>query len=308
MSQPKIFVSYSHQDSAFTQHLVSDLQAAGAEVWYDVSGIDHGDFMQRIDEALRQCEWLVLVLTQAAIDSPYVRMEVSAALHRVQQRYMQAVIPVLAEPCSPDSIPALWDVLHRYDATQGYGDALSKLLQAVGLSRTTDLQAASLPPVSAPLTETAANLLAQGRMLNSKLYAHNPDTQRYERMKNNGLLEQVLACFERAVELDPRNLDAWKEQAGILIELERYSDAGKAYEAALGILSPSSKDDAKVLWNEKGRALHHLGRDEEAVAAFEQSIGLRGYNPEAWRGKAEVLRALGREAEARKAERQADKW
>ncbi|HKT36800.1 MAG TPA: toll/interleukin-1 receptor domain-containing protein, partial [Ktedonobacterales bacterium] len=67
MSQPKIFVSYSHQDSAFTQHLVTDLRAAGAEVWYDVSGIDHGDFMQRIDEALRQCEWLVLVLTPAAI-------------------------------------------------------------------------------------------------------------------------------------------------------------------------------------------------------------------------------------------------
>lgn len=306
MSQPKIFVSYSHQDSAFTQHLVSDLRAAGAEVWYDVSGIDHGDFMQRIDEALRQCEWLVLVLTQAAIDSPYVRMEVSAALHRVQQRYMQAVIPVLAEPCLPDSIPALWDVLHRYDATQEYDDALSKLLQAVGLSRTTDLQTASLPPVSAPPSETAADLLAQGRMLNSKLYAHNPDTQRYERMKESAQLEQVLACFKRATDLEPRNLDAWKEQAGILIELERYGDALSVYDTALALLEPGSRNTGN-LWYEKGQALHRLGRDEEAIAAYDEHIRLYRFSPSGWRGKAEALRALGREAEARKAERQADK-
>ncbi|MGO8950176.1 MAG: TIR domain-containing protein [Ktedonobacterales bacterium] len=48
MSEPRIFVSYSHQD--FAQQLVNDLRTAGAAVWYDVSGVGHGDFIDRIDE------------------------------------------------------------------------------------------------------------------------------------------------------------------------------------------------------------------------------------------------------------------
>jgi hypothetical protein len=121
MAAPKVFVSHSHKDDAFTAHLVADLRGVGAEVWVDVSSIDHGDFMQRIDEALRACEWTVVVLTPNAVTSDYVQMEVNASLHRVRQGYMQAVIPVLASACPTNSIPALWDVLHRYDATQDYG-------------------------------------------------------------------------------------------------------------------------------------------------------------------------------------------
>jgi hypothetical protein len=133
MSQPRIFVSYSHEDDAFARRLVNDLQQAGAEVWFDVSGINYGDFIQRLNEALGQCEWLVLVLTPSAVASRFVQMEVNAALLRVEQKYMRAVIPVLAAPCPPNSIPALWDVLHRYDATRGYEAALAGALRAVGL-------------------------------------------------------------------------------------------------------------------------------------------------------------------------------
>ena len=40
MAKPRIFVSYSHQDSAFAQRLVSDLEKTGSRIWYDVSEID----------------------------------------------------------------------------------------------------------------------------------------------------------------------------------------------------------------------------------------------------------------------------
>jgi hypothetical protein len=155
MSQPHVFVSYSHQDDAFTQRLVADLRAAGAEAWFDISGIDYGDFMGRIDEALRQCEWLVLVLSPAAIGSQYVKMEVNAGLHRVQQGKMRAVIPVLAAPCPPDSIPALWDMQHRYDATSDYSVALTGLCRALGLTAPT-----SAPP-TAPAAQPTARVVTQ---------------------------------------------------------------------------------------------------------------------------------------------------
>lgn len=134
-SVPRIFVSHSHKDDTLTKQLVGDLHAAGAEVWVDVAGIRHGNFMQRIDEALQWCNWAVLVLTPNAIVSEYVEEEVYTALHRVKQGYMRAVIPILAAPCAPGSIPPQWDVLHRYDATRGYPMALAQLLIALGLAQ-----------------------------------------------------------------------------------------------------------------------------------------------------------------------------
>lgn len=32
-AQPRVFISHSHQDDTFTGRLVSDLKAAGADVW-----------------------------------------------------------------------------------------------------------------------------------------------------------------------------------------------------------------------------------------------------------------------------------
>ncbi|HEU5438933.1 MAG TPA: TIR domain-containing protein [Ktedonobacterales bacterium] len=130
---PHIFVSHSHRDDAFTSRLVADLRRAGAEVWVDMTGMDPGNFMQRISQALDTHEWMVLVLTPAAIGSQYVQEEVFTALHRVKQGRMHGVIPVLAAPCTSGTVPSLWDALHRYDATRDYDAALQGVLRAMGL-------------------------------------------------------------------------------------------------------------------------------------------------------------------------------
>ncbi len=134
MAQPKIFISYNRKDRDITQRIVSDLNKAGAEVWVDTDGIQSGNFMQAIDQALIKCNWMVLVLSPNALDSKAVVEEVYSALRRVQQGYMKAVIPILVAPCVPGSIPPQWDVLQRYDATQDYAAALAGVVRAVGLS------------------------------------------------------------------------------------------------------------------------------------------------------------------------------
>jgi toxoflavin biosynthesis protein ToxD len=135
MSEPvQIFVSYASPDRAFAERLVADLQAAGAEVWWDVSGIDEGDFLAKINQALQQCQWLVLVLTPNAVASKWVNIEVNAAINRRQQGFMQAVLPVLAAPIQPGTIPPVWDNLHRYDAVANYQGEVGRLLRTLGLS------------------------------------------------------------------------------------------------------------------------------------------------------------------------------
>jgi hypothetical protein len=133
IAAPRVFVSHRHADEAFTTHLVSDLAAAGADVWVDIQGINDGDFLGRINEALSNREWLVLVMSPDALTSKWVTQEVNAALARWQQGFMRGVVPIMARHCNPREIPPLWTTLHRYDATQDYGDALQGLLRTLGL-------------------------------------------------------------------------------------------------------------------------------------------------------------------------------
>lgn len=152
MPQPRIFVSHSHKDENFTQRLLHNLHRAGAEVWVDVNSVSHGNFMERIDEGLARCDWLVLVLTPNSIDSKYVKDEVFAALLQVKQGDMRDVIPMLAAPCAPGTIPPLWNALHRYDATQDYGVALAGVLNAVGLPQNDQLLRAGRRQISRTLS------------------------------------------------------------------------------------------------------------------------------------------------------------
>lgn len=130
---PRVFVSHAHKDDDFTKRFVDNLRAAGATVWVDFVDINAGDFLKRISDGLRQCDWCVLVLTQNALDSTAVEMEVNAALEMVRQGQMRGVIPFVAGPYDPQRMPPLWRPLHRYDATSNYQAAFAGLMHAVGI-------------------------------------------------------------------------------------------------------------------------------------------------------------------------------
>ena len=132
-AKPRVFVSHSHKNDDFTARFVTDLRAAGVEVWVDMVNMQHGDFITRISEALKVSEWLILVLTPEALASPAVQTEVHAAINRVWRKRMKGFIPFMALSCDTDEIPAMWDTFHRYDATSDYKSALAGLLRALGV-------------------------------------------------------------------------------------------------------------------------------------------------------------------------------
>jgi hypothetical protein len=134
--QVRVFVSHHHssQEDTFTAHLVTDLQAAGADVWVDTERVPSGDFLRKINEGLAGRQWLVLVMTPDALRSTWVQQEVNAALYQVNFSRMLGVIPFMAQACDERDIPPLWAHLHRYDATRDYASALAGLLHALSLS------------------------------------------------------------------------------------------------------------------------------------------------------------------------------
>lgn len=123
--QVRVFVSHHHspEEDAFTARLVADLEAAGANVWVDTGGITSDDFVKKISEGLAGRQWLVLVMTPAALSSPWVQREVNVALNEQTAGRMLGVLPVVMQPCREEDIPMLWRTLHRYEATHDYARA-----------------------------------------------------------------------------------------------------------------------------------------------------------------------------------------
>jgi hypothetical protein len=141
----RVFVSHASADSDFAEKFSSDLRAFGVDVWLDSSHMGPGDFVTRINTALQR-DVLILILTPAALQSPWVQQEMNAAIARANQKLMSAPIVVLAAPCSPEQIPALWTVYHRYDATRDRMQALASIVRQLDILPSGSGESAALQP------------------------------------------------------------------------------------------------------------------------------------------------------------------
>ncbi|WP_416675511.1 tetratricopeptide repeat protein [Egbenema bharatensis] len=82
--------------------------------------------------------------------------------------------------------------------------------------------------------------------------------------------EEALACFDRAIELQPDYHEAWVFRGVILIHLERYQEALESCDRATEICPTNSE-----AWIFRGAALHQLGNYRTAYASYEQALGDR---------------------------------
>jgi hypothetical protein len=137
MSDNRTFVSYSRADSEFALKLASDLRAGGADVWLDQLDIAAGSrWDDAVEDALRRCSRVLVVLSPKAVASQNVLDEVSFAIGE-----HKTVVPVLVETCA---IPLRLHRLQHVDFTRGYDAGLTRLLATLGVER------AAPPPPSSP--------------------------------------------------------------------------------------------------------------------------------------------------------------
>lgn len=77
------FISHSSKDQEFADRLHADLQAKGIRCWLATEDLKIGDpFRQRIDEAVRRHDKLLVVLSEHSVRSSWVESEVEAAFER----------------------------------------------------------------------------------------------------------------------------------------------------------------------------------------------------------------------------------
>lgn len=157
-------------------------------------------------------------------------------------------------------------------------EVLKRLRQAAyGQLSGTVIQSSAKIAAMPDQTKPRANVLLQE--------AHRLYTQRR--------LKEALVTYDRVLQTDKLNPQAWQGKGLALALAERHSDALTSFEEALK-LDPALATSL----NGKGAALSILRRNQEALEAFERALQIEPDNAIAWNGKGAVLSALNQPEQA----------
>lgn len=93
------FISYSHADEAFAQRLHSGLQQKGLRVWYAPEDMQMGKKVyEQIESAIRVHDKLLLVLSEASMNSEWVKTEIAHARQREVTEGKRVLFPISLVP------------------------------------------------------------------------------------------------------------------------------------------------------------------------------------------------------------------
>ena len=89
------FISYATVDEEFVERLYADLQVRGVRCWFAPEDLKIGDrFRQRIDDAIRLHDKLLMVLSKHSVKSTWVREEVESCLEREHRENRLVLFPI----------------------------------------------------------------------------------------------------------------------------------------------------------------------------------------------------------------------
>ncbi len=126
----RIFLSYTQSDRGWARKLSGDLEAAGFQVFDPVDELFPGDnWSLEIGKALDESQAMVVLISPAAVRSPWVQREIQYALGA--EKYQDRLIPVEVEPTT--EFP--WVLRHVKwirGNPQEAGRQIAEILQAAG--------------------------------------------------------------------------------------------------------------------------------------------------------------------------------
>jgi len=106
-------------------------------------------------------------------------------------------------------------------------------------------------------------------------------------------LQEAITCFDRALDINPRDADTWCNKGTALANLRKLQEAIACLDRALEI-NPRLAE----AWSNKGTALNNLGKLQEAVDCYDRALEINPRLAEAWGNKGNALHNLGKTREA----------
>ena len=99
----EVFFSHAGDDRKMADCVVAVLASYGVPVWYSPANIVGAQqWHDEIGRALARCDWFILLLTPAAVQSKWVKRELMYALQ--EERYEDRIAPVMCSACDPGEL------------------------------------------------------------------------------------------------------------------------------------------------------------------------------------------------------------
>jgi len=107
--------------------------------------------------------------------------------------------------------------------------------------------------------------------------------------------QDIFQGVQRGGGFDSNDAWGWRNKGSALYFLGKYDEAVKCYDESIKI-DPSNP----IVWNNRGLALYYLGKYDEAILAYEHAITIDPSDADAWNSKGNSLNSLGKSVEAKK--------
>jgi hypothetical protein len=91
----RLFICHATRDKPFVRRLAEAFDRHGVDVWVDEREIKVGDsLLTTIQSGLHNCEGVVVVLSRAAMERPWVQRELKAAFTLEVERRRKVIFPI----------------------------------------------------------------------------------------------------------------------------------------------------------------------------------------------------------------------
>jgi hypothetical protein len=129
-----IFLSHTSIDKPFVEKLAKDLKRLGINVWFDKWEITVGESITwKIDDGIRENEFLGIVLSPEALISEWVKSEISSGWVKQMQSRKVIILPILYRTCQ---IPLFLQDRKYANFTISYESGLDELAEVFGIKNT----------------------------------------------------------------------------------------------------------------------------------------------------------------------------
>ena len=132
MIPEEVFLSHSSQDVDFATKLAEVIRRHGVPAWYSPTNITGAQqWHDEIGDALERCDWFVVVLSPASVESMWVKRELMYALQ--QRRYEKRIVPVSYQSCDYKKLSWALSSLQFVDYRTDFAEGCKALLRTWGL-------------------------------------------------------------------------------------------------------------------------------------------------------------------------------
>jgi hypothetical protein len=108
----RVFISHSSEDSQFATIVVKRMRSPDLNPWIDSDQIIAGeDILEKIGQGLRTMDVLVLLVSEAALQSRWIDLEIKTAIRREIEEKRVIVLPFIIDKTSRTELP--WFLRHR---------------------------------------------------------------------------------------------------------------------------------------------------------------------------------------------------